>query len=132
MRPFQTLFYYSPIVVKNFLAKAVVIYFFRITQSHIQPELIETIHITTYGKADHKPFSATLNFNTSFMYLGRSVTMVKKPQSWPICAATKAHTGADVSMCLHGMSLFTWHTLARKEIMLWLNQETNLQLIPAI
>jgi hypothetical protein len=40
------------------------------------------------------------------MYLGRSVTMVKKPQSCPICAAISARRGPDVKMAFHGTARF--------------------------
>lgn len=44
-----------------------------------------------------------LNCSTLFMYLGRSVTMVKKPQSWPTCATASPHTGSEVRMPNHGV-----------------------------
>jgi len=46
--------------------------------------------------------------STSFMYLGRSVTMVKKHQSWPICAQTNANNGSDVKIWRHGGEGLSW------------------------
>ena len=41
-------------------------------------------------------------FMTSCMYLGRYVMTVTSPQWWPKSAIISAHTGADVSIELHG------------------------------
>lgn len=37
------------------------------------------------------------------MNVGRSVTIVKKPQSCPICAATRAQTGVEPNMFNQGI-----------------------------
>lgn len=44
-----------------------------------------------------------LNRSTLRMYLGRSVSMVKKPQSCPTWMTMRPHTGNDVRMPLHGV-----------------------------
>jgi hypothetical protein len=93
-------------VVKSFRDKVTDRYCFLMKKSHIQPDPMDTNHMKMYGTEDQIPFWATLNLRTSFMYLGRSVTMVKKPQSCPICAAISARRGPDVKMAFHGTARF--------------------------
>lgn len=51
------------------------------------------------------------------MYFGRSVTIVKKPQSWPICAATRAKSGGDVKICFQGIDCASFELLANKIVL---------------
>lgn len=48
------------------------------------------------------------------MYFGKSVTIVKKPQSWPIWATTSAQTGAEVKIARHGIFFLPFDTLPAK------------------
>lgn len=41
--------------------------------------------------------------NTDFIYLGKSVIMVNKPQSCPIWTITNPHTGFDVAISFQGI-----------------------------
>lgn len=44
-----------------------------------------------------------LTCSTLFIYLGKSVTMVKSPQSWPTWAIANPQTGTDVRMPTQGV-----------------------------
>lgn len=59
------------------------------------------------------------------MYLGKSVTMVKKPQSWPIWAQTRAQSGTDVNMPFQGMFLSLLDMLSVEKNALWSTQQKN-------
>lgn len=67
--------------VNNFLELVIDIFLFLINQSPRKPVVIDTTHIAAYGNDDHNPFPLILKCSTSLMYFGRSVTMIKNPQS---------------------------------------------------
>lgn len=75
---------------------------FMINQSQSQPVTCDIIHIAAYGADDQSPFCLMLNLSITFMYLGRSMTMVNKPQSWPHWPIISAQTGPDEKIAFHG------------------------------
>lgn len=48
-------------------------------QSLMTLQIIVDIHMAMYGRDEYNPFCFTLNFKTSDIYLGKSVTTVKYP-----------------------------------------------------
>lgn len=64
-------------VVYSFLEFVRLIFSLLIHQSLMKPKVIVEIHIVTYGSDEKNPLALILNFKTSFMYFGKSVTTVK-------------------------------------------------------
>lgn len=67
------------------------------------PVIWAQMNMVAYGSDEYKPFSLIENLSTSFMYLGRSVTIMKKPQLWPIWAMISDSTAGELSKWRHGM-----------------------------
>lgn len=71
-------------VVYNFLPVVILCHFILTHISHSPANIKEQMYMAMYGSADISPVSFMLNFRTSEKYFGRSVIIVKYPQSWPI------------------------------------------------
>lgn len=71
-------------VVYNFLPVVILCHFILTHISHSPANINEQMYMAMYGSADISPVSFMLNFRTSEKYFGRSVIIVKYPQSCPI------------------------------------------------
>lgn len=90
--------------MNNFLENVIPKYPFFISQSPKIPVETETIHIARYGIDEYNALDLIEKCKTSLMYFGRSVTIMKNPQSCPIWAQTRAIIGALVKIILHGVA----------------------------